>query len=242
MARTILWYAFFWLFQLVSTVFLLAYFFLGLLGRGRAQARLLEWVTRAWARKMVALAGGNVEVSGSETLPAQGGVLFVSNHQGAFDIPLLIGFVPGLKGFVSKKENFRLPIVSTWMRLLGCIVIDRSDLRQSVGAIARGVRDLRAGRSLVVFPEGTRSQSGKLQRFKEGSFKLASRSGVPIVPLTIDGSYRLLEGNRGRITPGTVRLHIHAPVVLADLPAGQRQDPADLVRAIIASRLPDSGL
>ena len=148
-------------------------------------------------------------MSGLENLPAAGGVLFVANHQGAFDIPLLLGYVPGLKGFVSKKENCRLPIVGTWMKLLRCIFIDRKDLRQSARAIARGIRDLQAGRSLVIFPEGTRSKSGVMKRFKEGSFKLATRSGAAIVPLTIDGSYRLLEGNRGRITPGKVRLHIH---------------------------------
>ena len=90
----------------------------------------------------------------------------------------------------------------------------------------------------MIFPEGTRSKSGKMQRFKEGSFKLATRSGAVIVPLTIDGSYRLLEGNHGRIRPATVRLHIHAPVILAGLPAGQKNDPVELVRGIIASRLP----
>jgi 1-acyl-sn-glycerol-3-phosphate acyltransferase len=239
MARTVLWFAYFWLFQLASTIFLPAYYLLGLAGRKQAQADFLLWITRTWARQMVGLAGGEVEVSGLENLPQMRGALFVANHQGAFDIPLLIGFVPVLKGFVSKKENFRLPIVSTWMKLLGCIIIDRGDLRQSAGAIARGVRDLQAGRSLVIFPEGTRSKSGNLQRFKEGSFKLATRSGAPIVPLTIDGSYRLLEGNRGRIGPGLVRLTIHPPVILADLPAGERRDPSELVRGIIASRLPE---
>ncbi len=238
MARTIFWFAYFWLFQLVSTIFLLACFLLGLLGLKKAQAGLLLWITRNWARQMFGLAGGQVEVSGLENLPAQGGVLFVANHQGAFDIPLLIGFIPGLKGFVSKKENFRLPIVSAWMKLLGCIVIDRNDLRQSVRAIACGVRALQAGRSLVIFPEGTRSQSDRLNPFKDGSFKLATRSGATIVPVTIDGSYRLLEGNRGRIRPGIVRLHIHPPVLPAGLPADKKNDPAELVRAIIASHLP----
>jgi 1-acyl-sn-glycerol-3-phosphate acyltransferase len=237
MLRTVFWFTYFWLFQLASTPFLLAYCLLGLLGLKRQQAELLLWITRTWARQMIAAAGGQVEVSGLENLPPHTGVLFVANHQGAFDIPLLLGFVPGLKGFISKKENFRLPIVSTWMKLLGCIIIDRSDLRQSARAIARGIRDLQAGRSLVIFPEGTRSKSGQLQRFKDGSFKLATRSGAVIVPLTIDGSYRLLEGNRGRIVPGRIRLHIHPPVILADLAADQRKDPADLVRAIIASKL-----
>lgn len=238
MLRTILWFAYFWLFQLVSTIFLLGHSLLGLLGLKRRQERLLEWVTGAWARQMIAVAGGKIEVSGLENLPAQGGRLYVANHQGAFDIPLLIGHVPGVKGFVSKKENFRLPIVSSWMRRLHCVVLDREDLRQSVQAIAQGVADLKGGRSLVIFPEGTRSKSDRLQRFKEGSFKLATRSGATIVPLTIDGSWRLLEGNRGRIKPGLVRLHIHPPLHLADLAAGPQQDPADLVRAIIASKLP----
>lgn len=241
MARTILWFAYFWLFQLVSTLFLLAYFLLGVLGARSRQARLLGWITRAWARQMIGLAGGRIEVSGLENLPAAGGVLFVANHQGAFDIPLLIGFLPGIKGFVSKKENFRLPIVSTWMRLLGCIVIDRGDLRQSARAIARGIDALRAGRSLVIFPEGTRSQSGRMNAFKEGSFKLATRSGAAIVPLTIDGSFRLLEGHHGRVTPGIVHLTVHPP-----LSPGERGDGAvglaERVQRIIASALADGGV
>jgi len=238
MLRTICWFAYFWLFQIVSIPFLVAYFVLGLLGRKRTQTGFLEWITRTWARQMIALAGGRVEVTGLENLPAQGGVLFVANHQGAFDIPLLVGFIPGLKGFVSKKENFRLPIVSTWMRLLGCIVIDRGDLRQSAAAIARGVRDLRSGRSLIVFPEGTRSRSGRLNRFRDGSFKLATRSGAAIVPLTIDGSYRLLEGNKGRIGPGRVRLRIHPPIAACE-GAAPRAELTERVQAIIASALPE---
>jgi 1-acyl-sn-glycerol-3-phosphate acyltransferase len=242
MLRTIFWFACFWIFQLVSIIFLLAYFFIGLLGRKQGQAKFLYWVSRTWARQLIFIAGGRVEISGLENLPAGGGVLFVSNHQGAFDIPLLLGYVPGLKGFVSKKENSRLPIVSIWMKLLHCIILDRRDLRQSARAIARGIRDLQAGRSLVIFPEGTRSKSGVMNRFKEGSFKLATRSGAAIVPLTIDGSYRLLEGNKGRIGPASVRLHIHAPVIPADLPADNKSDAAELVRTIIASRLPDQQL
>ena len=236
MTRTILWYAYFWLIQLASSAFLLAFYFLGLLGMKTKQAGLLRWVTRAWARQMVGLAGGQVEVSGLENLPSGGGVLFVSNHQSAFDIPLLIGYVPGLKGFVSKKENFRLPIVSVWMRLIGCIVIDRKNLRQSAAAIARGIANLKAGRSLVIFPEGTRSKSGLMNPFKEGSFKLATRSGASIVPVTIDGSYRLLEGNRNRIRPGRVRLTIHPPITAAESSAaGARL--AGTVQEVVASAL-----
>jgi 1-acyl-sn-glycerol-3-phosphate acyltransferase len=236
MLRTIFWFTCFWLLQLFSVVFLLIYFLLGLLGRKQAQAKFLEWTTRTWARLMLGIAGGRVEVSGLENLPA-GGALFVANHQGAFDIPLLIGFIPGLKGFVAKREVSCLPIVGTWMRLLGCIFLDRRDMRQSARAIARGIADLKAGRSLIVFPEGTRSQSARMNRFKNGSFKLATRSGAAIVPLTIDGSYRLREGNRGRITPGKVRLHVHPPLSLQGLNETQKGDLSEMVQRIIASKL-----
>jgi len=237
MLRTIFWFTCFWLLQLLSPLFLLAYFSLGFLGRRQGQAKFLDWTTRTWARLLIGIAGGRVEVSGLENLPAGGGVLFISNHQGAFDIPLLLGYVPGLKGFISKKENSRLPIVGIWMKLLGCIFLDRKDPRQSARAIARGIENLRAGRSLVVFPEGTRSKSGVMNRFKGGSFKLATRSGAAIVPLTIDGSYRLREGNRGRITPGKVRLHIHPairPEVLSSVDKGAL---TATVQRIIASKL-----
>jgi 1-acyl-sn-glycerol-3-phosphate acyltransferase len=237
MLRTIFWFTCFWLLQLFSILFLLAYFLLGLLGRRQGQAQLLEWTTRSWARLLIAIAGGRVDVSGLENLPVGGGILFVSNHQGAFDIPLLLGYVPGLKGFVSKKENGRLPVVGTWMKLLRCIFLDRKDLRQSARAIGRGVEDLRTGRSLIVFPEGTRSKSGVMNRFKDGSFKLATRSGAAIVPLTIDGSYRLLEGNRGRITPGRVRLHIHPPIRIRDLSNADKETLTETVQRIIASKL-----
>jgi 1-acyl-sn-glycerol-3-phosphate acyltransferase len=238
MLRTIFWYVCFWLLQLFSILFLLGYFLLGLLGRRHNQAQFLEWTTRAWARMLIRIAGGRVDVSGLENLPPGGGILFVSNHQGAFDIPLLLGYVPGLKGFVSKKENGRLPVVGTWMKLLHCIFLDRKDLRQSARAIARGVGDLQAGRSLIVFPEGTRSKSGTMRRFKDGSFKLATRSGAAIVPLTIDGSYRLLEGNRGRITPGQVRLHIHPPISIRDLSHADKETLTETVQGIIAASLP----
>jgi 1-acyl-sn-glycerol-3-phosphate acyltransferase len=238
MARTVLWFIYFWLLQLVSIPFLLVYFLLGFLGQKKSQENLLSRVTCIWARQMIAAAGGKVEVSGLENMPPPQGVLYVSNHQGAFDIPLLLGYVPGLKGFVSKKQNFRLPVVGTWMKLLRCVILDRENLRQSARAIITGVRYLKEGWSLVIFPEGTRSKSGTMGRFKEGSFKLATRSGVAVVPLTLDGSYRLFEAKGSRITPGILRLHIHPAIVLSALTDEQKNNLAEQVQGIIASRLP----
>ncbi|MBN2399286.1 MAG: 1-acyl-sn-glycerol-3-phosphate acyltransferase, partial [Candidatus Aminicenantes bacterium] len=160
MLRTIIWYVSFWLLQLLSTLCLVLYFLLGLSGRQALQDKFLYRTAQTWARLLIGLAGARVEVSGLANLPSGGGALFVANHQGAFDIPLLLGYIPGLKGFIAKREVTRLPIVGIWIKLLRCIILDRKDLRQSARAIALGVSDLRAGRSLVVFPEGTRSKSG----------------------------------------------------------------------------------
>jgi 1-acyl-sn-glycerol-3-phosphate acyltransferase len=124
------------------------------------------------------------------------------------------------------------------MKLLHCVILDRENLRQSAKAMVMGVRFLKEGWSLVIFPEGTRSKSGVMNRFKEGSFKLATRSGAAIVPLTIDGSYRLLESNHGRVQPGKIRLHIHPQIIAADLSAENKVDLAEQVQGIIASRLP----
>jgi 1-acyl-sn-glycerol-3-phosphate acyltransferase len=238
MARTIFWFTYFWLLQLVSLIPLLVYLVLGLFKQRLGQKKFLCWFGRIWARQLIIIAGGRVEISGLENLPADGGMLFVSNHQGAFDVPLLLGYVPGLKGFVSKKESSHLPIIGIWMKVLHCIVLDRKDLRQSVQAIARGIRDLQMGRSLVIFPEGTRSKSRVMNRFKKGSFRLATRSGATIVPLTIDGSYRLLEANRGRIAPAKIHLHIHPPIRLQDLSAAEKGILTETVQQIIASKLP----
>jgi 1-acyl-sn-glycerol-3-phosphate acyltransferase len=239
MTRTILWYASFWLLQLLSIPCLAVVFLLWISGRKTIREKFIYLTARTWARLLLCFAGARVEVLGLQNLPTAGGSLFVSNHQGAFDIPLLLGYIPGFKGFVAKKEAGRLPIVGIWIRLLRCIILDRKDLRQSARAIARGVSDLQAGRSLIVFPEGTRSKSNVMKRFKDGSFKLATRSGAAIVPLTIDGSYRLLEGNRGRISPGKVHLHIHPPIKLQGLNDAEKGTLTETVQRIIASKLFD---
>lgn len=209
MLRTIVWFVFFWFCQIASIPFLVVYLLLAALRLRRPCDRLLECVVRIWAKLMIRSAGIRVQVSGQENLPAQTGLLFVSNHQSAFDIPLVLGYIPGLKGFISKKENLWVPVMNVWMKAMYCLFMDRRDPRQSARVIARGVAYLKNGHSLVIFPEGTRSRDGAILPFKSGSFKLAIRANAPIVPLTIDGTGRLFEGNHGRICSGSVHLHIH---------------------------------
>lgn len=194
-----------------------------------------EWVNRGvhdWARYVVGLAGGTVEVRGEENVPQEGAVVFVGNHQGNFDIPILLGYIAKQKAFISKIEILKIPLLNDWMRLMQCTFIDRKSPRQSIKAMAEAVESVKKGYSLVIFPEGTRSRGKPVGEFKAGSFKLALKAGVPIIPVTMNGSWHLFE-ETGFMKPGTVRLTVHPPVETSNLGREDSEALAVQVKAII---------
>lgn len=162
----------------------------------------IQKIAYNWAGFLLKLAGARVRVHGQEHIPNEP-VVYVANHQGNFDIPIMITATRHPKAFISKIEVKKIPMIASWMELMGCIFIDRSDRRQSVKAIRAGVETIQSGQSIIIFPEGTRSQGGPMKEFKAGSLTLATSSGAKIVPVAIDGSYRLLEMKK-RIKPGIV--------------------------------------
>ena len=151
--------------------------------------------TRTISQKLIKLSDSTVNVHGLENIP-EGPVLFVSNHQSNMDIAIICGFIDKPKGFIAKKELKKLPLINKWITLAGSIYLDRENPRKSMEGILEGIKTLKNGHSLVVFPEGTRSRGDKMGEFKSGSFKLATKSKVPIVPLTIDGTYRVMEATK----------------------------------------------
>jgi len=194
-----------------------------------------------WARYVIRIAGGTVEVVGQDLIPADTAVVFIGNHQGNMDIPLLLGFIDKPKAFISKIEILKVPILSGWMKLMQCTFMDRKDMRQSVRAMHEAVETVKKGYSLVIFPEGTRSKGGPVGEFKAGSFKLALKSGVPIVPLTIDGSWRLLE-EKGRLQDATIKLTIHPAILTSNLTREETAALPEKVCEIIMSALPASSI
>lgn len=171
-----------------------------------------------WARQLLRLAGVRVTVTGRENIPTDQAVVYVCNHQGYFDIPVLLTHLDRPHGLVAKDAVKKLPLVRDWMQLLGCIFIDRNNARQSVTALGDAARWLREdGRSFIIFPEGTRNKGGELLEFKHGAFKIALKAGAAIVPICIDGTYRVMEARHNWIGPAAVRLTILPPVATCDL-------------------------
>ncbi|WP_346848079.1 MULTISPECIES: lysophospholipid acyltransferase family protein [unclassified Clostridium] len=206
-------------------------------GKTEEMEAYIHKVTSKWAMSQLKYSGATVSVYGEDNIPSNIPVVFISNHQGNFDIPLLMSYINKPKGFIAKVETLKIPIVRTWMQYIHCVFMDRSNLRKSATAIIEGVKIIKAGHSLVIFPEGTRSKGGPLGEFKAGSFKLATKSNAPIVPITINGSYKLMEANNNRIKAANVELFIHPPIETKNLSKEEQEKLPTVVKEIIASKL-----
>lgn len=171
-------------------------------------------VPRAWASGIMRQTKSIITVTGLENLP-EGPVLFISNHEGNFDIPTIISSIPKPFGFISKVEVKKLPIINDWMEQMNCVFIDRSDRRSSMGVLNDSVTKLKQGHSLLIFPEGTRNKGLGIQSFKSGFAKIAQDAGVSIVPLAIKGTSEVMEKNNNRIKPAAITLSI-LPVITAE--------------------------
>ena len=196
--------------------------------------------TRTISQKLIKLSDSTVNVHGLENIP-EGPVLFVSNHQSNMDIAIICGFIDKPKGFIAKKELKKLPLINKWITLAGSIYLDRENPRKSMEGILEGIKTLKNGHSLVVFPEGTRSRGDKMGEFKSGSFKLATKSKVPIVPLTIDGTYRVMEANKILIKPSNINFYVHKTIYTDKLSKEEITKLPETVEHIIRSKLPNKG-
>jgi len=192
---------------------------------------------RQWMSSLLSLAGCKVEIIGLEKIPMDTAVLYVGNHQSNFDIPLMLTQLPKSKGFIAKIETLKMPFVSDWMKYMRCVFMDRNDIRQQVKGISEGIGYLKEGQSIVLFPEGTRSESGALGDFKPGGLKLATKSGVPIVPVTIKGSIDLMRKGSFKIKPSKVVIIVSDPIEITDEMNKDTKGLTETIKSIIHSNL-----
>lgn len=207
-------------------------------GLAGARRELYDWVHRSWARVVLAAAGVRVEATGLEHLRPGGAHLLVANHQSLFDIWAMMASLPVSLRFVAKEELSRIPVFGRACRAAGHVFIDRSDRAQGVRAVQEATaRMRREGLSLVFFPEGTRSPDGRLGRFKRGPFSLAMATGLPLVPVAVEGGLDVLPKGEWRPSAGRIRLRCAAPVSLAGRGAGDRDAVLEETRAAIEEML-----
>jgi 1-acyl-sn-glycerol-3-phosphate acyltransferase len=177
----------------------------------------------------------NMEVTGTENIPSENCV-FISNHQAIFDGFVLLAYIDKPFGFIAKKEIKKIPLVSNWIQSIGSIYIDRESPRESIKTIQKAIEKIGQGDSMLIFPEGTRSLSSNMNLFKKGSMKLAIKSKVAIVPITIDGTYNVLEVGT-KVTGNKVKMVIHKPIYVDLLSKEEQQDLAQYVQDIIEAEL-----
>jgi 1-acyl-sn-glycerol-3-phosphate acyltransferase len=237
MLRTIIWFTYFWLYLVYLIPFMMMVRYYDRRKDIKKRDALVNKRVRLWARALVKLAGGRISVVGEENIPEDRSVVFISNHQGNFDIPILLGYINKPKAFIAKIETKKLPLISSWMKEMKCVFMDRKDIRQSVQAINEGAEILREGYSLVICPEGTRSKGETMGEFKHGSFKLATKAGVPIIPVTIKGSYKMMEQSKFIIKPAKVEVIISNPIETSGLSREEIKELPDRVKEIIAREL-----
>ncbi|MBI3584141.1 MAG: 1-acyl-sn-glycerol-3-phosphate acyltransferase [Nitrospinae bacterium] len=169
-------------------------------------------VTRLWGKGMCRLSGVRVEVSGIENILKGRPQIFVSNHQGMYDIFVLEGYLPVNFLWIAKESLFKIPIIGWTMRRAGYIGINRTSPKKFLKSLGKAVDEIRNGKSIIIFPEGTRTRDGNVGRFKKGSLFLIFKTGVPVVPITISGSFDVLKKGEFRINSGKVRIHIDKPI------------------------------
>jgi len=176
------------------------------------KGRVVHRYARLWGKVALLANRVKVKVEGIEHLKGIGPYIFMSNHQGSFDIFALLGYLPFQFKWLAKKELFSIPFFGWTMAAAGYISIDREGTRRTVEAMNEAAQKIRDGMSMVIFPEGSRSPDGSIQPFKRGGFTLAIKSKVPIIPIAISGSRDIMPKEKLTTTSGEIRIRMDLPI------------------------------
>lgn len=170
------------------------------------------WPAHIWSRIVCALVFVRVEVRGRENIDPSTSYIFVANHQGAFDIWAIYGYLNHNFKWMMKKSLEKIIFVGYACRRSGHVFVDSSSLSSIKDTINEARHSLKDGMSLVIFPEGTRSRNGEMGTFKRGAFLLASEFNLPVVPLSINGAFHVMPRDTYFPRPGKIILTIHQPI------------------------------
>jgi len=190
-------------------------------------------IANLWARMLLWLTNTRVDVIGRENVLMNRPQIFMANHQSDFDILIVLAHIPGQFRWIAKKELFKIPVFGKAMRNAGYIEIDRQNHEKALMSLDEAAQKIREGKSVVTFPEGTRSRDGKIKPFKQGMFHLAIRSGVPIVPISIIGANEIMPKRTLKVRPGRITMIIDRPVEVTGYTLDTRGELIEKIRDII---------
>ena len=234
--HTILGFGALLLFLILSIPLFLILKLIGLFSR-RACAAGSQAIVNFGFRVVMAGAGMHVTCIGRENIPTDRPVLYTANHRSYADVPVGYTTVPGLTGFIAKKQIKKVPSLSWWMSNMNCLFLDRDDMRQGMKVILAAIDNIKAGYSMFVMPEGTRNHSDELLPFKEGTFKIAIKSGCPVIPVALTNTDSVYELHRPWIHSAHIVIHYGKPIYMEDLTPEEQKVLGARVRDTIAKML-----
>mgnify|MGYP002562037509 CR=1 FL=1 len=193
-------------------------------------------IIQAVFRFILKITGAKITVIGEENVPRDIPVLYIGNHRSFYDIIATYVRVPRPTGYIAKKELLKVPLLSIWMKYLHCLFLDREDIKQGLQTILTAIDKIKSGISIFVFPEGTRNKvEGTFLPFHEGCFKIATKTGCPIVPVTLYNTSAIFEDHLPKIKKTNIVIHYGTPFYAKDLSKEDQKRLGAYTQEIIAS-------
>jgi len=234
--RLILLLLFLLIFFIISIPLFIIEFIIGKFNR-RAQVSSSQKIVAAAFHVVLFLAGVKRTVIGRDNIPKNEPVLYIANHRSYFDIPVTFVSLPTLTGYMAKIEIAKIPILRTWMRLLRCLFLDRNDIRQGMKTILQAIEQIKEGYSIFISPEGTRNQGKEMLPFKEGSFKVAEKTGCAIIPVAITNTDEIFENHIPWVRSAKVVVEFGKPIYPKELDKEKQKHLGSYVQGIIKEML-----
>lgn len=235
--RKRLFYFFSWTFVVLGLPLLAIAAFFDRIGLLTLRSTIADYYLAYLARFMLWLTGSRVQVEGLHHIPPSEPVLFVSNHQGHFDSAVILAYLRSPKAFVASSAASKFPIFSLWFKYAYTIFLEIGNVRQNYTALENAKEIIAKGRSVVIYPEGVISSGAKPGDFKRGAFRMAFETGVPIVPVVIDGTWKVIDTRDNTIQPATIVAKILPPVSTRGLSRSEQHELPDQIYRNIQSEL-----
>ena len=207
--------------------------------RPDVRERICRKLVNGEFRVISAVCGAHITVRGAENI-SSGSALYVGNHRSIFDIILVYPLLPAHTGFIAKGSLEKAPLLPIWAKFIGCLFFDRSDLRAGLKMIQTATEMVQNGWNIMIFPEGTRKRGPEelpLQEMHEGSFRIAMKSGCPIIPMAIHNTAAVWEGHLPWVRKADVVITFGEPILPADIPREDRKHVGQLVSAKLTEML-----